>query len=562
MLGYRGSKQHFNLDVENKEIDYYDVSSHCTAKSNDDFESLLRRLQQNDNTLTVVSICDSVCVAKSDENFSLLANALIGNPYILSVKLANVNMKDRHCMHLSKAWETMSSLETLNVESNFLTGIGIEAIAAVAEHHPKLKHLYISNQRMSIGVAAERSLANCLSQNQTITTLSFNFRERFVQSYVERYLRRNKDIQQARVWPGSNLRNSKTAYPFPIRDIFEVAHDVMYPTVQDDNYEHVESLVNDEIELFKKFNHVGYSEEMPSVRPSFKLSFFGMRLSHSNKLPRSARAMVTDLSSDTANFFDNIFGGKLNNSTRTKRSQTMSSLNASSSGFMNEIGSSHRFSNTTKSSRSTRDTSATVGSCQSEKKSEQTTMRSTKNINASYVSNASEPNLNKKEVVLTLSLEKLHNNECDTIISKNPMLFRTKSAGNTPRSTQLDMDREKLKTEHISKMGSAFFVNSAKHSSSGKRVTPRHNFSEACSNKPHEEEPSHVSWKCTKDKSTDCNQNLCINADMVTPRLGSDKGRQSYRITSSKDGMHLRLTPTKQQTKGIASLFPVITDDE
>lgn len=556
-----------------------------SPKSNQAFERLLQRLQQKDSTLRVLSLCDSTSLSQKD--FVYLANALMGNQYIVSVKLSNVQMKDRHCMHLAKAWGTMSCLETLNIESNWLSGIGIEAIAAVAEHHPKLKDIYISNQRMPIGVAAERSLANCLSQNHIITTLGFDFRERFVYSYVDKYLHRNRSIQQKFVASGSNIQIFRPAYPFPIRDIFEVAHDIMYPTADILISDSVEPLMDNTVQklsFFQMFNQVDYSKEGASTRPSFKLSFLGLSFSNFNKSPRSEHVTAIDHSSDKAPFLSNILGGSINNLTRTTIFQTMPSENISSVDMETVT----RFSNATKSSRSTRDTKSTLMSSQFEGKHEQTiamskpqnttqhkidgTADSTlgkifgsgKQINTSWGLNTSERNVNSTQIELTLSLESVHNKTSDDIYSSNPMLCSTLTSGNCirsghiPSNNEIDMNREKNKTDHINKMGSAFYVNSVKHSSSGKCITPRNNF--FVSNSKPCDEASNIQLNFIQSDFVDYNQNRYITPDTITPTL-HDNVRQPYRVTSSKDGMHLRLTPTKQQLKGIASLFPMITDD-
>jgi hypothetical protein len=121
------------------------------------------------------------------------------------------------------------NLTKLNVETNMLTGISIEAIAYMAEKHPSISELRISNQRMAVGIEAERALANALSQNTNIRKLSHCFRETFVATYVDKYLQRNLDlvrrVRNSTSDPNADRKSiveslhKAVPYPFPVNPI-------------------------------------------------------------------------------------------------------------------------------------------------------------------------------------------------------------------------------------------------------------------------------------------------------------------------------------------------------
>ena len=191
-----------------------EITASSERESKNKLQQLLDRLTAKDPTLTVLEFNNSNLLAVKDENFELFAAVLKDNPYIVDIELCNVMMKDRHCVALMEALRTCPNLFILNIETNMLTGTGIEAVVAMAERHPTLKELRIDNQRMAVGIEAERAIANCLSQNINIIRLSYTFRETFVFSYVNKYLQRNLDhIRQLRT--GKSINTEPTPLPYP-----------------------------------------------------------------------------------------------------------------------------------------------------------------------------------------------------------------------------------------------------------------------------------------------------------------------------------------------------------
>eukprot|EP01036_Dinobryon_divergens_P028652 gene28652-37633_t len=182
-------------------------------ESKNKLELLLERLVAKDPTLTVLEFNNSTLLASEEDNFENLASLLKDNCVIVDIQLCNVLMKDRHCLLLVDALKTCPNLAILSIETNMLTGTGIAAVAAMAERHPTLRELRMDNQKMAVGIDAERAIANCLSQNTNIIRLSYTFREVFVSTYVNKYLQRNLDrVRQIRT---GKISSSTTTSPVP-----------------------------------------------------------------------------------------------------------------------------------------------------------------------------------------------------------------------------------------------------------------------------------------------------------------------------------------------------------
>jgi hypothetical protein len=190
---------------------------------------LFERLSKKDPSFTVLKFTNSTALTSKDSDFELFVNLLRDNPSIIDMELCNISMKDKHCFALAEVLKTCPNLIILNIETNMISGAGIEAIALMAEKHPSLKELRVDNQRMAVGIEAERAIANCLSQNTNIIRLSYTFRETFVFTYVNKYLQRNLDlIRQARL--GKFLPVEPTPYPYPHSEQEGIQADAAYRT--------------------------------------------------------------------------------------------------------------------------------------------------------------------------------------------------------------------------------------------------------------------------------------------------------------------------------------------
>ena len=188
-----------------------------------EYKEVIKRLAKKDKNMTELIMNNMSAMQHDLASFSEIAKALKDNPYIINVELSNVGMKDVQCIEIAEALTGNKVLQKLNIESNALTGAAIKAVAAMVEKHPALRELRIDNQRNIIGVEAERSIANALSQNTNIIKLSMTCRDKSVKVYIDKFISRNQDlVRKARVSQSANkpvdLSVEKVPYPFPARE--------------------------------------------------------------------------------------------------------------------------------------------------------------------------------------------------------------------------------------------------------------------------------------------------------------------------------------------------------
>ena len=186
--------------------------------SSDIYKTTLLRLEKKDSTLTEIKLNNIITISQSNSNWVRFAAALMNNIYITDIELCNIKMKDEHCEILLPAFASCTRLHRLSVETNELTGSSIIAIAYMAEKHPTITELHIANQHRSVGIEAERQLANVLSHNLNIIRVSHAFVEKYVEVFVSKYISRNLDIgRQKRLLssPKSTFTVEVDPYPFP-----------------------------------------------------------------------------------------------------------------------------------------------------------------------------------------------------------------------------------------------------------------------------------------------------------------------------------------------------------
>jgi hypothetical protein len=99
-----------------------------TDKTKNEFLIAIDRLRKDDK-FSHMNFNNSPLVGQKEENWQLLAEALRGNTSLVSLELANVSMKDSHCLILLPALATCVNLRTLNFETNLLSTRGIESVA-------------------------------------------------------------------------------------------------------------------------------------------------------------------------------------------------------------------------------------------------------------------------------------------------------------------------------------------------------------------------------------------------------------------------------------------------
>jgi Ran GTPase-activating protein (RanGAP) involved in mRNA processing and transport len=82
----------------------------------------------------------------TNEHGIALGGSLKGNTHLKKLHLVNCHLKDTAASALSEGLEHNKTLELLNLESNFITGVGLIALAKAIESSQTLTEIKVSNQ--------------------------------------------------------------------------------------------------------------------------------------------------------------------------------------------------------------------------------------------------------------------------------------------------------------------------------------------------------------------------------------------------------------------------------
>uniref|UniRef100_A0A672K6I3 Tropomodulin 1 n=1 Tax=Sinocyclocheilus grahami TaxID=75366 RepID=A0A672K6I3_SINGR len=125
-----------------------------------DVEETLQRIKRNDPDLVEVNL-NNIKVNTAAAHITHM-----NNPHI-----AYIN----HPVALADMLKVNTTLKSLNVESNFITGAGILALVESLKSNTTLLELKIDNQSQPLGNKVEMEIANILEKNTTLLKFGYHF---------------------------------------------------------------------------------------------------------------------------------------------------------------------------------------------------------------------------------------------------------------------------------------------------------------------------------------------------------------------------------------------------
>lgn len=169
-----------------------------TAVNELNVSKAMDQLKNNDPKLTSLNLNNHPeATAKVLQD---IAEALLTNTSLKHVHLANTQMTDRIAKLFADVLNKNKTLETLNLESNFLTGVGIMEVMEALETNTTLQALRLSNQCSVIGSQVEQKMVNSLQKNKTLLNFGMSFDTQGPRiRAAELMLRNNDSIRQERV---------------------------------------------------------------------------------------------------------------------------------------------------------------------------------------------------------------------------------------------------------------------------------------------------------------------------------------------------------------------------
>lgn len=169
-----------------------------------DVEKTIRQVAEDDSSLIDLNWNNIKNI--SDEKFEQLFSALGDNTHLETLSLTNVGLNDRTALKLADAIEKNNTLRVLNVETNFISPVGIVHLVKSLLNQKVIEEFRASNQRSQVlGNKTEMEITKLIEQNPTILRLGLHLEYNDARHRIATHLQRNIDrIRQSRLSTSSS----------------------------------------------------------------------------------------------------------------------------------------------------------------------------------------------------------------------------------------------------------------------------------------------------------------------------------------------------------------------
>uniref|UniRef100_A0A3Q3W3A8 Leiomodin-2 n=1 Tax=Mola mola TaxID=94237 RepID=A0A3Q3W3A8_MOLML len=157
-------------------------------------DEALQRVLSNDSELTEVNLNNIDDI--SQDTLIRFAEALRTNTHVRVFSLANTRADDPVALAIAKMLKENSSITSLNIESNYVSGKGVMALVQALPGNNTLTELRFHNQRHMCGGQVEMEMVKILRENCTLIKLGYQFNLPGPRMSMTGILTRNQDRQR------------------------------------------------------------------------------------------------------------------------------------------------------------------------------------------------------------------------------------------------------------------------------------------------------------------------------------------------------------------------------
>ncbi|KAA0714561.1 Tropomodulin-3 Ubiquitous tropomodulin [Triplophysa tibetana] len=159
-------------------------------------EETLQRIKSNDPSLTEVNLNNikNIPIPTLKE----IAKALERNTHVKKFSMAATRSNDPVAVAFSDMLRENKSLKSLNLESNFITSAGAQALVEALRENDVLTEIKIDNQRQQLGTSVEMEIAKMLEQNTSIMKFGYHFTQQGPRARAAAAITKNNDLVRRR----------------------------------------------------------------------------------------------------------------------------------------------------------------------------------------------------------------------------------------------------------------------------------------------------------------------------------------------------------------------------
>ncbi|XP_060923668.1 tropomodulin-2 [Limanda limanda] len=155
-------------------------------------DDTLQRIKSDDSSLTEVNL-------NNIKNIPIptlkdLAKAMERNTHVKKFSLAATRSNDPIAVAFGDMLRENKTLRSLNLESNFITGVGVQALVDALRDNEAVIEIKIDNQRQQLGTTVEMEIAKMLEQNNSIIKFGYHFTQQGPRSRAAAAITKNNDL--------------------------------------------------------------------------------------------------------------------------------------------------------------------------------------------------------------------------------------------------------------------------------------------------------------------------------------------------------------------------------
>ncbi|KAG2470830.1 TMOD2 protein, partial [Polypterus senegalus] len=155
-------------------------------------EETLQRIKDNDPTLLEVNLNNikNIPIPTLKE----FSKAMEKNKHVKKFSLAATRSNDPVAAAFADMLKINKTLKSLNLESNFITGTGVQALIEALKENDSLSEIKIDNQRQQLGATVEMEIAKMLEHNNGILKFGYHFTQQGPRARAAAAITKNNDL--------------------------------------------------------------------------------------------------------------------------------------------------------------------------------------------------------------------------------------------------------------------------------------------------------------------------------------------------------------------------------
>uniref|UniRef100_A0A8C7YDJ3 Tropomodulin 1 n=1 Tax=Oryzias sinensis TaxID=183150 RepID=A0A8C7YDJ3_9TELE len=138
---------------------------------------------------------------------------LMKNSVVERLSIVGTRSNDPVAFALAEMLKVNTTLKSLNVESNFITGAGVLSLIESLQKNTTLQELKIDNQSQPLGNKVEMEIASMLEKNTTLLKFGYHFTQQGPRLRGSNAMMNNNDL-------GGSLRTCQSSPMFVMQFLF------------------------------------------------------------------------------------------------------------------------------------------------------------------------------------------------------------------------------------------------------------------------------------------------------------------------------------------------------